>query len=301
MGLQWYPKYPGDYARDTSHLTMLEHGAYTLLMDHYYSTGKPLPANEDANAPTLALTSNPRLYRICRATSKQEQDAVDYIISEFFVLEDGRYHQSRADREIEKRLEISDKRRAAREARDNKGPKKKGTKAPTNAGTKESTNADTTTTTTTTTELSLSKDKESSGRVPDSMLMSDGRFLSCDQYCQELWELYPSIGRGKGHKGKFFEQVKKHLKKGVDHEEIRAGIARYSEYCSTTGELNQDAFRWARDAGWQNDYTISAAAHRPQQGNRQDQAAGGLDKIIDTGEKAKEMLRRQASASGGEA
>jgi uncharacterized protein YdaU (DUF1376 family) len=51
----WYARYPGDYLRDTAHLSLTEHDAYGLLLDHYYSTEKPLPNNKDA------------LYPICRA------------------------------------------------------------------------------------------------------------------------------------------------------------------------------------------------------------------------------------------
>ena len=37
----WYPHYPGDYGRDTGHLSLIEHGAYRLLLDHCYMTAKP--------------------------------------------------------------------------------------------------------------------------------------------------------------------------------------------------------------------------------------------------------------------
>ena len=34
----FYKRYLGDYQRDTGHLSMLEHGAYTLLLDAFYAT-----------------------------------------------------------------------------------------------------------------------------------------------------------------------------------------------------------------------------------------------------------------------
>jgi len=43
--VNYYPKNLGDYARDTKHLTMLEHGAYNLLLDLLYATEKPLPGD----------------------------------------------------------------------------------------------------------------------------------------------------------------------------------------------------------------------------------------------------------------
>ena len=43
----WYPRNTGDYARDTKHLTLDQHGAYTLLMDHYWDSGVGcLPVDE---------------------------------------------------------------------------------------------------------------------------------------------------------------------------------------------------------------------------------------------------------------
>lgn len=81
----------GDFARDTAHLTMLENGAYRMLLDHYYSTERPLPAD----AATL--------YRIARANSKGERSAVDRIVEAFFPVNgDGQRHNNRADIEIGK-------------------------------------------------------------------------------------------------------------------------------------------------------------------------------------------------------
>jgi uncharacterized protein YdaU (DUF1376 family) len=91
---QWYPHYPGDYGRDTADLSMMEHGAYRLLLDHYYSTGAALP------------TDRVRLYRVCHAVDPAEQRAVDTVLVQFFALEDDGYHNQRADRELAKRIEL---------------------------------------------------------------------------------------------------------------------------------------------------------------------------------------------------
>lgn len=41
--MNYYRRYSGDYLRDTSKLSVLEHGAYSLLLDYYYSEETPLP------------------------------------------------------------------------------------------------------------------------------------------------------------------------------------------------------------------------------------------------------------------
>ena len=87
--MNYYERYMGDYQRDTGHLSMAEHGAYTILLDTYYSTEKPLPGDMD------------RIYRLCRAMTKDEQAAVRSVIDQFFpVSEDGQRHNFRADVEI---------------------------------------------------------------------------------------------------------------------------------------------------------------------------------------------------------
>lgn len=86
--MNFYPHHLGDYAKDTGHLSVTEHGAYRLLMDHYYSTEKPLP--EDFHA----------LYRVCRATSHIEKTAVKSVVAKFFPLENGIRTHKRIEHEL---------------------------------------------------------------------------------------------------------------------------------------------------------------------------------------------------------
>lgn len=87
--MNFYPRYPGDYAKKTARLSLAEHGAYTLLLDEIYSTEEPLPADTD------------ELCRICRALTKDERAAVIKVADKFFpVGSDGLRHNERADEEI---------------------------------------------------------------------------------------------------------------------------------------------------------------------------------------------------------
>ena len=128
---KWYARYPGDYGRKTRHLSMMEHGAYALLLDHYYNTGKPLPANAD------------QLHRICMAFAEAEQAACMAVLHEFFILREDGWHNDRADEELLKRSEISEKRSKAASRRGANAPAKAPAIDVANAPAK----ADTTTTT----------------------------------------------------------------------------------------------------------------------------------------------------------
>lgn len=93
MGDSYYPFYPGDYARDTADLSMLEHGAYRLLLDFYYSEEK-LPSDRQ------------RLYRIARANNRHERLAVDQVVERFFCPSEARSGMlfgRRVERELAKR------------------------------------------------------------------------------------------------------------------------------------------------------------------------------------------------------
>ena len=97
MADPYYTFYPGDYQRDTQDLSLAEHGAYRLLLDHYYCEGK-LP--DDLR----------RIFRICKAKNNTERKAVQFVLETFFGLSENtqlgtliNLRNKRADREIKKR------------------------------------------------------------------------------------------------------------------------------------------------------------------------------------------------------
>lgn len=83
----FYKRMIGDIQAKTGHLTLSEFGAYDRLLDHYYSTEKGIPAD--------------RVNGIARAVSKEDRKAVEFVLSEFFILgEDGFYRQGKTEEMI---------------------------------------------------------------------------------------------------------------------------------------------------------------------------------------------------------
>jgi uncharacterized protein YdaU (DUF1376 family) len=89
--MNFYKHYLGDYARDTQDLTLVEHGAYRVLLDHFYATKGDMPNDIGA------------LYRIAKAFTPTERKAVERVAGKFFQPNgDGRRHNKRAEEEIRK-------------------------------------------------------------------------------------------------------------------------------------------------------------------------------------------------------
>ena len=99
--MNYYERHLGDYARDTAHLSMLEHGAYTLILDRYYGTENGIPAD--------------KAHRVIRARSKEEKAAVDAVLEEFFTLTDGVWIKNRVQQVIAKFHDTEPDREAKRE------------------------------------------------------------------------------------------------------------------------------------------------------------------------------------------
>ncbi|WP_287995539.1 YdaU family protein [Acidiphilium sp.] len=83
-----YDRYPGDYLRATLTLSMAQDGAYTRLLDYYYSTEQPIPVDE--------------AYAAARCRGPEDEAVTQWVLSRFFELTDSGYLHERASREIEK-------------------------------------------------------------------------------------------------------------------------------------------------------------------------------------------------------
>lgn len=88
--MHYYKRNIGDYAKKAGRLSMLQHGAYTMLLDACYDM-EAFPTKEEAIEWTWASTP-------------EEVAAVEFVLSRFFILEEGRH----IDKEIVKDLNAWD-------------------------------------------------------------------------------------------------------------------------------------------------------------------------------------------------
>ena len=87
--MNYYPFHIGDYLSATRHLTWTEDAAYRRLLDTYYTTEKPLPSELRA------------VCRLVLATTDEQREAVQVVLSEFFELTSAGWINVRADAEID--------------------------------------------------------------------------------------------------------------------------------------------------------------------------------------------------------
>lgn len=99
--MNFYPFHIGDYASATAHLSIVEDGVYRRLLDVYYVREAPIPADLR------------QVYRLVRAQSDTEREAVETILSEFFVETHDGWRHSRCEIEIER---LNEKRQKAKDS-----------------------------------------------------------------------------------------------------------------------------------------------------------------------------------------
>ena len=83
--MHYYQHNIGDYRKDTSHLTLLEHGIYRQLLDTYYLDEEPL-SNDLA-----------KLMRSHSVRNADEQQALQNVLTDFFELTENGYFHKRCD------------------------------------------------------------------------------------------------------------------------------------------------------------------------------------------------------------
>lgn len=83
----WMPIYWGDYAKDTAHLSALEHGAYLMLIAHYWCKAGALPVDDG------------KLARIAKCTPAEWAKVKETVLA-FFEAGESIYRHKRIDHEL---------------------------------------------------------------------------------------------------------------------------------------------------------------------------------------------------------
>lgn len=171
--MHYYSRNIGDYLKDTNGLSLIEHGAYGLLLDWAYANEKPLPLEEE------------RLHRICCAVTKQDRQAVKAVLVQFWTLEKDGWTHKRVIKEIRKYYN----KKESGAANVGKRWHQTDTNEDTNEDTKLDTNEDTklvATEPTTITRVSRTKNQE-----PRTISPVVPKGTAIDAAAAALYELYP--------------------------------------------------------------------------------------------------------------
>ena len=106
--MNYYRHFPGDYLRDTIHLSAAQDGMYRRLLDAQYTSEKPLPLDR-----TL-------IYATVRANTEDDKSAVESVLFQFFVKTRHGFINRRVKKELLRTKEISEKRVNAAKSSSNK-------------------------------------------------------------------------------------------------------------------------------------------------------------------------------------
>jgi uncharacterized protein YdaU (DUF1376 family) len=99
--LNYYRHFPGDYLRDTMHLSAAEDGMYRRLLDIAYTSERPLPLER------------PLLYAMVRANTKEDKKSVESVLRQYFKKTRYGFINGRVKKELVRTREISVKRASA--------------------------------------------------------------------------------------------------------------------------------------------------------------------------------------------
>ena len=86
--MNYYEHHLGDWAQATAHLSFVEDAAYSRCIRKYYADERPLPADVGM------------VQRLVGARTREERQAVETVLREFFVLGEDGWRNKRCDEEL---------------------------------------------------------------------------------------------------------------------------------------------------------------------------------------------------------
>jgi uncharacterized protein YdaU (DUF1376 family) len=241
MSPPWMPFYIADYRADTAHLSAAEHGAYLLLIMHYWQKGG-LP-NDDRQLARIA----------CMAHGEWEEARP--VVSSFFGPE---WSHARIDAELAKASEKHSKRvDAGRRGGISKANREQN---PSNANSNANSNA-----------LASSSQPQPDSSPPTqeakaSFVAPKGKKL--EECFERFWAAYPRRD-GPNPKAPSFDKFAIAVKNGADPEMIVNSAGRYADEVRAKGkertEFVKQALTWLNQKLWK-DYAEADSAPRSDAG-----------------------------------
>jgi len=218
--VNFYKRNIGDYLKKTAHLSLLEHGVYNRLLDVYYTREDGVPKDQAA--------------RLVGARTKEEKQALESVLNEFFQCFDGVWRQDRCDEEI---AHVNAKAERNREVGKTGGrPRKNGngsepTNNPDGYFPKPKNNP---------TPDSRLQDSKTPESETDTALTRD----ACADGFEEIRSAYPK--RAGDQRWQQAEKTyRRRIKAGQDHEEILAAVRRYASCMQAKGSEGSEFVKQA--------------------------------------------------------
>ncbi len=222
--MNFFKLYIGDYQRDTGSLSLAEHGAYLLMLQHYYATERPLPTGRD-------------LFRLLRASNKAEKDAILKISSMFWTETHEGLVNERAWSEIEKGIH----QRLVNQRVGVMGGRRRRTESVTESVTESEPNGNPNQTPDT---IELSNDS-SPPVVPQADQPASMAPRNQDDGFDQAWREYPKRC-GSNPRQPALMAWRARVRAGVSPEELLAGVRRYAVWCELSGKLGSESVMQAK-------------------------------------------------------
>jgi len=211
--MHYYQRNIGAYATDTGHLTVIEHGLYTLLLDWYYKNERPITEFE------------------VKRISRGHRDEALTVLCEFFKETEQGWIHSYADRVIAEYHAKAEKNRQNGQS---------GGRPPANRNPEEtqSVSSRTPTVTLTNNNKPITNNQKIKSTVPPAVAPDYEYGFS------EAWEIYPKRGGGNS-KADALKQWKTRRREGVSVEALLAGTRRYAALITATGKERTELVKMA--------------------------------------------------------
>lgn len=222
--MHYYRRNLGDYAKKTGRLSMLQHGAYTLLIDACYDRER-FPTLDEAIEWTWAST-------------KEELEAVEFVLRRFFALEDGVYVQKRIQEEIAEYREKSKKNQRIAMEREANRKKKTASGAPVVHGSSPDGHEAPPNHKPLTTNQEPIKNPSSTAAQSDEdagEALNPSKSAPEDPEFEAAWAAYPKRIGG-NPKRDALRAWRARVKEGVPAEVMHAGVERYAAHLKATGK-----------------------------------------------------------------